>query len=199
MLESSSSSPLIGSATAVGGGGVRGSSTITGAVPENYFTFSNGTSTLSGTAVMTTGVFNTQLVTTGLGVGLIVDLPAVQTYTVYIWASGFSLSSSTFTAALSGATSFVSSVIVDNTSTSAKDTYLITLNVTPDSAGDDLTISAIAGTSTGVSSHILISAIAVSGATAIPEPGTVAALAGVGVFIVGVIARRRRSLAHANS
>lgn len=183
---------LIGSATAVGGGSVRGSMTTTGAVPESYFIFSDGTSPASATTgVMTTGIFNTQLVTTGAGVGILVDLPTVQTYTVYIWASAFSLSSSTFTAALSGATSFVSTALVDNTSSSAKDTYLITLTVTPDTAGDDLTLTAVAGTSGGASSHILISGIAVS-PFAIPEPGTAGALAGVAALAAGMLARRRR-------
>lgn len=188
---SMSGATLIGSATAVGGGSVRGSTTTTGAVPENYFTFSNGSTPASGTGVMTTGVFNSQLVTTGAGVSVLIDLPTVQTYTVYVWASGFSINSSTFTAALNGATSFVSSAIIDNTGTSAKDTYLVTLTVTPNTAGDDLTISAVAGASGGASSHILISGIAISGPAAIPEPSTVAALAGVGALVVGVIARRR--------
>jgi hypothetical protein len=115
----------------------------------------------------------------------------VQTYTVYIWASAFSLSSSTFTASLNGATSFVSSALVDNTSSSAKDTYLITLTVTPDNPGDDLVITAIAGNSLGASSHVLISGIAVS-ATAIPEPGTAGFLAGIAALGVGAIARRRQ-------
>jgi hypothetical protein len=183
---------LIGSATAVGGGNVRGSTTTTGSVPESYFTFSDGTTTASATTgVMSTGIFNTQLATLGAGVSLMVDLPTVQTYTVYIWASAFSLSSSTFTASLNGATSFVSSALVDNTSSSSKDTYLITLTVTPDNPGDDLVITAIAGNSLGASSHVLISGIAVS-ATAIPEPGTAGFLAGIAALGVGAIARRRQ-------
>jgi hypothetical protein len=182
---------LIGSATALGGGSVRGSLTTAGAVPESYFTFTDGSPTSSGTGVMSTGIFNTQLATTGAGVSILVDLPTVQTYTVYIWASAFAMSSSTFTTALSGATSFVSTALVDNTSSSAKDTYLITLTVTPNTAGDDLTLTAVAGTSGGASSHVLISGIAVS-PFAIPEPGTSAALAGVAVLGAGAFGVRRR-------
>jgi hypothetical protein len=121
---------------------------------------------------------------TGAGVSILVDLPTVQTYTVYIWASAFSLSSSTFTAALSGATSFVSTALIDNTASSAKDTYLITLTVTPDAAGDDLMLTAVVGNSTGVSSRVLISGLAIS-PFAIPEPGTSTALAGVVAMGVG--------------
>lgn len=187
---SKSGAALIGAATAVGGGDVRGS-TNTSSVPENYFTFSDGTSPASGTAVQTTGIFNTQLQTSGAGVSVAIDLPTVQSYTVYVWASAFSLSSSTFTASLSGASSFVSTAIMDSTGTSSKDTYLITLTVTPDNPGDDLTITAVAGTSTGVSSHILISGIAVSLAT-IPEPGAAGVLAGGAALAVAAFYRRRR-------
>lgn len=188
---SKSGASLISSATAIGGGSVRGSTT-TGSVPENYFTFSDGTTTASNTTgVMTTGIFNTQLVTSGAGVRLTVDLPTVQTYTVYVWASAFALNTSNFTVALSGATSFVSTVIKDVTTTGPKDTYLITLTVTPDTAGDDLTISATAGSSAGGSSHILFSGIAVAAST-IPEPGSASALAGIGALAAGVLARRRR-------
>lgn len=188
---SKSGATLIGSATAIGGGGVRGSTTTTGAVPESYFTFTDGSSTGTGTAVMSTGIFNTQLVKAGAGVSILVDLPTVQTYTIYIWASAFSLSSSTFTAALPGAKSFVSTAIIDNTGSATKDTYLVTLTVTPDAAGDDLTISAAAGTSIGASSHILISGLAVS-SVAIPEPGTSVLLAGFMALGFAVTAVRRR-------
>jgi hypothetical protein len=188
---SKSNATLIGSATAVGGGSVRGS-TSTSSMPENIFTFSNGSTTASSSSgVQATGIFNTQLTQSGAGVSILVDLPTVQTYTVYIWASAFAMNSSTFTAALSGATSFVSTALVDNTSSSAKDTYLITLTVTPNTAGDDLTLTAVAGTSGGASSHVLISGIAVS-PFAIPEPGTSAALAGVAVLGAGALGVRRR-------
>ena len=182
---------LIGSATAVGGGGVRGSMTTTGAVPESYFTFTDGASPGSGTSVMSTGIFNTQLATVGAGVSILVDLPTVQTYTIYIWASAFALNTSTFTAALSGTTSFVSTVLLDSSGTATKETYLITLTVTPDTAGDDLMLSAVAGSSGDASSHILISGIAVS-PFAIPEPGATGAMAGVAALAAGMLARRRR-------
>lgn len=177
---------LIGSMSAIGGGNLRGSTSTTR--PPYDFTFTDGISPPVGSVDNVNSLFNTDLGTVDVGVGLDVTLPTTNTHTVTVWVSGFE-GEGELTASLPGATSYVdSSTVFDGDN--PKDAGYYTLSVTPDSANDVLNLSHILDVSDGGNAHVMISAVSVSEiASPVPEPSTLLlALLGVG----GLLMQRRR-------
>ena len=181
----------IGTISPVGGGDVRGSTS--GTRPVYDFTFTDGTSPVSGTVDNAIGLFNTQLDTVGAGVSLDVILPAATTYAVYVWAGAYETDVATFAASVSGATDYVNTSL-SHTGGAPKASALYTLTVTPDTAGDTLGLSlTLTDDGSGGSSNVLISGVAVAAVRQpdlIPEPATLSLL-GLGALLA--LRRRRRS------
>lgn len=176
---------LIGNITAIGGDGVSGSTSST--LPAFDFDFVDGTSPVTGTANNPTGRFNNPTNTAGIGVSLDLTLPTTDTYTINLFASAFRVDISTFTASIDGASDFVSTGL-DHAGSGSKQGGLYTLSVTPDTAGDVLSLDLIL-TDIGSNgfANVGYSAITVS-ATPIPEPASAA----VAMMGLGLLATRRR-------
>ncbi|HUT35973.1 MAG TPA: PEP-CTERM sorting domain-containing protein [Planctomycetota bacterium] len=153
---------LISTISPVGGGDVRGSSAASR--PTYDFTFTDGTSPVSGTVDNVIGMFNTQLNTVGAGVALGVTLPTTDEYIVYVWAAAYVADEGTLTATLPGATNFVNTQLSEPGMT--KRSVLYTLRATPDNAGDTLGVSLVLSDSAGANAHVLVSGVA----TAIAPP-----------------------------
>jgi hypothetical protein len=186
VTNSKSGADIIGDIGNLGGSGVRSSDSNT--TPYATYDFTGGTGPASATGELASGVFNASLGfnNPGVGVGLTIDLPDVRDYTVYVWAFGFDTNEGTFTASLSDfATDYTQTIVEDG---SLKETYLITLNVTPDAAGDDLTLSIVNTDPETSFSHVGFSGVAVY---AVPEPAAAGLLASCAALLC-VAARRRR-------
>ena len=171
----------IGTASAVGGGNIRGSAS---SLTEPDFTYTDGTSPASGTGENPGGLFNTQLDTLGAGLQLSIDLPTTDTYKIYIWTAAFN-AQATFTAALTGFTSYTDSSMNDSVGPSPKPSYLYTLTAKPNTAGDDLVVSLASAADNGTSSHVVLEAVAIS---VVPEPATLGLL----IAGLGLVGFRRR-------
>jgi len=164
-----SGASMIGSITAFSGTElVRGS--VSTNKPAVDFTFSNGASPSTGTVENITGIFNTTLNTADVGVQVSITLPTTDTYQVLVWAPNYSNSALTtqLTAQLGDASYSSPGEATGN----PKPTYLHTLIVTPDEAGQVLQIRhvlTVAAPEGGDgASHALLSAVAVS--LAPPQP-----------------------------
>jgi hypothetical protein len=167
----------IGTAIALGGGSLRGSSA---SAAEPDFTFTDGTSPASGTGDNPGGLFNTQLDTLNAGLQLTIDLPTTDQYTIYLWTAAF-FARGAFTASLAGFSDYTSLATDDALGTSPKQSFLYTLTAQANTAGDDLTISLVTETDRGSNAHVLLVGAAVG---LIPEPTTMTLLfAGLGLLV----------------
>ncbi|MDF3128476.1 PEP-CTERM sorting domain-containing protein [Kiritimatiellaeota bacterium B1221] len=175
---------------------VRGTGSSGGTVAD--FSYTNGTSTASGTAFNPNGVFNTDLSGPGKGVELGFTLAdAGQWYTVNIWTAGFATQFAQVTGSLDGATSYTNTsggyeTVSPNEGNyggynTPKEQYQYTFNVLADSANDVFNFDIRTAGSTGGSRHVLITAASIS---AIPEPSSLA-LASLVVVGFTVFGRRR--------
>lgn len=154
---------LIGSATPVGGGNLRGSTSTTR--PLTDFSFTDGTAPAAGTETNAIGVFNSQLKTSGAGVAVAVALPTAEPYAVRLFVGNFS-AVGVVTATLPGA-SFTDNSFQGVNPPAAKYSGYYTFTVVPDNPNDVLTLSAVSTTNTVDNSHVLINGVAVSAA---PDP-----------------------------
>ena len=178
---------MIGDISVIGAGSLRGSKAST--KPAASYSFTNGTSPVSGTVQQPSGLFSNSLATDGSGVSLAIILEEVRTYEIDLWTAAFDVTKGTLTATLNES-SFVNSEISAGTVGGIKPVFLYRLTVTPDQAGDVLEIRLVNTKSgSGESGHVLLSGAAVS---AVPEPSS------AGLWILGftlayfVSARRRR-------
>ncbi|MBI1367542.1 MAG: hypothetical protein GC162_02695 [Planctomycetes bacterium] len=178
---------LINSMSIVGSGTLRGSSSSS--QPRASYSFTNGTSPASGSVAQATGLFSTVLDTNGVGVKFTITLPTVDTYIVNVWAGVFG-GTATFTASMTGATSFTNAFTAANLT--PKPTNQYRLFVTPDNANDVLTISMVmtADNTTQGSSQAFITGAAVTG---IPTPAALPA----GLTLLSLVGLRRRGRMHA--
>ena len=169
---------MIGSAAAVGGGTLRGSTSTTW--PATYFSYSDGTSPVSDGPIRYTGVFNTQLDTLNAGASLTVELPTVDPYFVYLWVANYN-STGQLSATMPGAVAYVDASGTHNTDMGGgKGMTLYTLMVTADNPGDLLTLDYRMVDQQYTNSHVVLVAAAVA---AVPEPSALLlALLGVGLF-----------------
>jgi len=172
----------IGTVIALGGGSLRGSASST---TEPDFTFTDGTSPSAGTGDNPGGLFNTQLDTIGAGLQLTIDLPTTDLYSVHIWTAAF-FARGTFTATLPGFSNYSDQTTDDNTGAGPKQSYMYTLTVQANNAGDDLTINLVTDTDRGSSAHVLLGGVAVS---VVPEPATLTMLLS-GIGVLGFMRRR---------
>ena len=180
-----SSSTLIGSLTAIGGGNLRGSGTPVGDIS---FAFNNGTAPVSGPVSGISGVFNSITNTSGTGVALAITLPTTDTYEVRIWGGGYNVDVGTFTASLPGATDFVDTSLSAGQS-NPKQSILYTLTVTPDTANDVLSLSLVNTTDgAGNAGHVLLAGAAIQ---AVPEPATLPLLLVLTATGVTLVRKRR--------
>jgi len=170
---------MIGSMAADGGVSLRGTSS---SYTTADFTFTDGAAILSGAADNLSGLFNSTLAN-GKGLSLGIDLPTTDTYRLYIWTSAYNCAGQ-MTISLDGAADYVHAKANIN----SKPSWLYTVDVQADNAGDDVTIQYLTTASTGGSPHALISAVGVS---VVPEPAT------FGLFAIcggGILFIRRRML-----
>ncbi|MBC2602205.1 PEP-CTERM sorting domain-containing protein [Puniceicoccus vermicola] len=178
---------MIGDISVIGSGSLRGSKAST--KPAASYSFTNGTSPVSGTVQQPSGLFSKSLTSDGSGVSLAIILVEVRTYEIYLWTGAYNVSVGTLSAKFKGKENptFVNSEITAGTGTKA--IFLYRLTVTPDQAGDELIVDVVNTDSGGGNAHILLSGAAVS---AVPEPSS------AGLWILGftlayfVSARRRR-------
>lgn len=185
------SADLIGDLSAIGGGGLlKGTASAT--KPAATFTYDNGTSPSSGTATQVTGLFNSTINTSGTGVGLSIDLPTTDEYTIYLWVSAFDVAAGTLTVSLPDTTDYTFATISDSAGPDGvKDTYFFTITASATTAGDDLSISLVNTTDgPGNFGHIVFN----SAAVAIPEPTTTAIFVSV-MGLLFVVARKNRRAA----
>ena len=158
---------LIGSASPVNSTGVRGSGTAS----TISFSFNNGTSPASSAGELMSGVFSSQIgMTAGRGVQIAVNLPEAKAYTISLWVSGY-FASGQLSASLPGAATYADSSF---NYTFTKSPKLYQLELTPDNAGDALTISYVTASPTDANSHALIAGVAVN---TVPEPALFGLLA----------------------
>lgn len=158
---------LVGVLAPVGGGSLRGTSSPT--VPIADFDFTDGTAPAAGAINNPTGLFNSQLNTSGAGVSLQLTLPTAATWQVSLFVASFSAAGS-LTASLPGAADFVDASLQGPNPPTGKFSGCYTLLVTPDAPNDVLTLSVVSGTSNVSNSHVLVNAAAVSLA---PDPALV--------------------------
>lgn len=176
------SAGFIGSITAVAGNGIRGSTSTT--KPPYDFSFTDGSSTVSGSVSDIIGVFNRSLGTTGnnTGVQLDVTAPSADPFVIYVWGTSFQ-STGNLTATIGIATDNDSTLVHEGTRSPGK---LYTIAVTPDSAGQTVNVRMMHTNSTNDFSNASISAVAV----VVPEPSTLAIVA---VGSLALALRRPRS------
>lgn len=178
------SAGFIGSITAVAGTGIRGSGSAT--KPPYDFSFTDGTSTVSGSVSDIIGVFNRSLGSGGnnTGVQLDVTAPSAEPFVVYVWGTSFQATGNL--TATAGAASQTDSTLVHGGTRSPGKLY--TIAVTPDSAGQTVNVRMIQTNSTDANSNASISAVAV----VVPEPSTLALVA-LGSLALGLRRPRSRS------
>ena len=159
--EKSGGPGLIGDAYPVAGlGELRGTSNTTGQ-PLITFDCSDGTSPATGSLTGPRGVFNKQLDIVNNGVGVDITLPATGTYRVSVWVAAFA-STGRLDATLPGADAKTDSSLTY--STAGKGVARYDLTVSPDTAGDKLSISYVMQTDgTPSNSHVLILGAAIGG------------------------------------
>jgi len=172
---------LIGNATPVGGGNLRGS---TQKFASSQFAFSDGTSTPSHGGLNVTGVFSSELDDLGAGPQVLIDLPTTQMHRVTVWVAGYN-ADGRFEAALPGATPYTDTSYSHGTSKGSNATFIYELLVTPSTAGDDLTLRYLLDADNGNVAHTTINAVAVS---VVPVPSSLALFA----VPTMVMLRRRR-------
>jgi len=184
---SKSGGSLIGDITAINGTGIQGTGSST--KPAASFSFTDGTSPVSGSVSQVTGLFNKTLGTEGVGVSLTINLATTDEYTIYLWASAFDVQTGTLTASLNGATDYITTISDASVSDGVKDTYLITIVASANQPGDDLTIDLVntVDGNSGSFGHVILNAAAV----AVPEPATTALIVpGLGFLCVLVMRKR---------
>jgi hypothetical protein len=135
------------------------------------------------------GVFNTQLNTAFAGVAVDVLMPELGVYTINLWVGAFN-DTGRLTASAPGMTSYVDSSLVGNGTGTPRQGALYTLTVSPQNAGDTLTLAYDHVNNGTTNAHVLITGAAVS-FTPIPEPSSLA-LCGVGIVAMGMYWRKRR-------
>lgn len=172
---------------------VRGT-TSGSSVVDADFSFTNGTSTGSGTASNVKGVFNSDLNTVGAGVELGFTLAeAGQAYTINVWTSGYATERATITGSIAGATAYDSGLIGGTADSGdyggglPKESYRYTFTVIADSDDDVFSFNIITGGVQGSNSHAIITAATI----AVPEPSAYALLAGC-LALGAVMVRRRK-------
>lgn len=177
---------MIGSLAPLGGGNLRGSTSTT--QPATLFSFTGGTSPVSGGPAQFTGLFNTGLDTAGRGASLAVELPTLAERTVYLWVANYN-SNGQLTASLPGADPYTDASGMYGSEGGLKGMTLYTLDVAPDTPGDILTLDYVMpADGGGGNSHVAI----VAAAVAVPEPSTLV-LAVMGAVLLLGVRRRRRS------
>tara|TARA_R100000027_G_scaffold2734_6_gene2678 strand:- start:187 stop:948 length:762 start_codon:yes stop_codon:yes gene_type:complete len=183
----------IGSISLVGtGSALRGTAS---AAINTEFSYSNGSTDVSGTKEGVTGLFSNDIATVNEGVELAITLAdAGQEYTINIWTGGYATQFGSVVASMSGATSYVSG----NTggtgdsgwygdNSSPREPYLYTFTVVADNPNEVFNFNITTAGSQSSSSHVLIAAATVA---AVPEANNFAFLAGLGMM--GFVLRRRR-------
>lgn len=182
VLNHKSGGPAIfSSITAATSGNVRG-----GITSSQGFTWTDGTTTATGTNVTNSGlIFDSNLDTVGEGVRFTVGASNTTERQVKIWGA-LNNASGTFTASLPGATDVVlsSQVVTGGT----KLPVLFTINYQADAPDNVLTVKFVLNTDNGTNAHVGFQAAAVSN---VPEP----TFACIGMGVVGLLAIRRRKAA----
>jgi len=152
---------LIGDAYGVGTDDrVRGPSSRL-SIPTMSFSFSDGTSTSSGIVTNPVGLFNITHNLASNGVGVVIDLPTTNTYQVTVFVAGYGGVAGSFTASLSGADDYVNNEYQDDSVATNNASAFYTLFVTPDAAGDDLTIEFVQETDGASYDFALMNGVAV--------------------------------------
>lgn len=190
-LNSKLGASLISDMSTYNGGLLRGTTSLT-TVPLYDFSYTNGTAPSTGSLNDPVGIFNnvtgTAGVTADAGVQVTLTAPSADPFLVYVWGTAFGSQvnlTATIGAATQSNTSYSTSAALRTPGS------LYTLLVTPDSAGQMLTLNYfLESTAEAGSGHVSLAAVAVT--TAIPEPSMVllGALALPAVWFV----RRRRSV-----
>ncbi len=176
------------------GGNLRGPTNATTGAPHSYFDFTNGTPAVlqSSTDLRPTGIFNSQLGTTGANAlaGINLNLSGfTQASTIQIWTYGYN-STGTVQAFVNGSTTpiYEATGVTTGNPGNGKTATLYTFDFTPDSTSSSVTFRYFL---TGAAAdpdaaHVAIQAVAIS---PIPEPASafLAALAGLPLLM-----RRRR-------
>lgn len=181
------------------GGSLRGPGNATTGAPLSFFNYNNGTTPVNsaaGTDSRPTGIFNTQLGSTGVGAGPTGDKGSGVQFSVTgfsaqslvsVWLFNFA-ATGVVEVFLNGSTNLLYTQQVTNppNPTDGKNAYLLTLNFTPDNATDELLIRyRMTATDDATNGHVGLQAVAIS---PIPEPASLALLALAG----GAFGFRRR-------
>ncbi len=185
---------IVMSISTYNGGNLRGPTNTTTGAPHSYFDFTNGTpaAAISATDLRPTGIFNSQLGTTGATAlaGINLNLSGfTQASTIQIWTYGYN-STGTVQAFVDGSTTLIyeATGITAGNPGDGKSATLYTFNFTPDSTSSSVTFRYFltdASVDTGAA-HVAFQAVAIS---PIPEPASalLSALAGLPLLM-----RRRR-------
>lgn len=185
-----SGSSLISSITAYGGGGVRGTTSTT-ALPDYDLAFTNGTSPASGLASNLAGLFNTQIGSSAVGAGvqLTVTAPSAAPFDINVWVTAFS-----GTAVLTADIGAVSATSPSYTTSGTRSPgNLYTIHVTPDSAGQLITLKYGLTSQTDTNNaNASLTAVAIA-PQVVPEPSTLALLIGGSSLLGWRVLQRRRA------
>lgn len=169
----------ISAISAVGGGSVRGYTQV----PTELYSYTDGNSPETLTNSTQNFAANSDLDTLGRGVSLTITGDPAQLYRVDVWTSGFN-ATGTLTASLTGTAGFSDS----NSYGASKTPALYSFTFQPNSAADLLTIQYVMTADLGNSAHVGIQAVTLS---AIPEPSSLALLAGSAAALAFVRRKRR--------
>jgi hypothetical protein len=151
---------MIGTAYGVGSNsGVRGPSNRDTA-PSLLYSFSDGMSPASGMVTNPVGLFNLSPNVASNGVGIVVNLSGTNTYRVTVFVSAFNTAKGLFRASIAGADAYVSEEHIA-VGSSANVPACYTLVVTPDNAGDDLTITFVQRTDEAAYDFVLLNSVSV--------------------------------------
>lgn len=160
-------------------GTLNGSSS--GVVPFHDFIYTDGTSPVSGRMDNVIGLFNGPVDVVGSGVKVEVTSPTADPFTIYVWAAAYQ-SEAQLTATIGAATDSGTFASLS----SGRTGQFYTIDVTPDSAGQIVTLSLalVVDNLTQSNSNVSMAAVAVT-----PEP------AAMSLSLLGglmMLSRRRR-------